>query len=197
MPSSAASPRDHRRRPQARPGRGRTSVREAVDAGRRSAERRAPESELVPVCHELRSSRARWHTGAGLGRSARRRTRRPCACRHPRQLLERRQPVVATLAASALDDDLTPAPKQRPPRRGSPSCTRASRRSAHGTAARATDSRIGIARTYRYSTAIRTIPISAIRRVRLYSLRENALRSCALRRYALRPHALRPAPGKG
>eukprot|EP00964_Phaeocystis_antarctica_P066751 scaffold40399_cov67-Phaeocystis_antarctica.AAC.3 len=46
-------------------------------------------------------------------------------------MLERRQPVVATLAASALDDDLTPAPKQRPPRRGSPSCTRASRRSTH------------------------------------------------------------------
>ena len=102
MPTSAASPRDHRRRPQARPGRGRTSVREAVDAGRRSAERRAPESELVPVCHELWSRRTRWHTGAGLGRSARRRTRRSCACRHPRQLLERRQPVVATLAASVF-----------------------------------------------------------------------------------------------
>ena len=102
MPSSAASPRDHRRRPQARPGRGRTSVREAVDAGRRSAERRPPESELAPVCHELWSRRTRWHTGAGLGRSARRRTRRPCACRHPRQLLERRQPVVATLAASVF-----------------------------------------------------------------------------------------------
>ena len=102
MPSSAASPRDHRRRPQARPGRGRTSVREAVDAGRRSAERRPPESELAPVCHELWSRRTRWHTGAGLGRSARRRTRRPCACRHPRQLLERRQPVAATLAASVF-----------------------------------------------------------------------------------------------
>ena len=102
MPTSAASPRDHRRRPQARPGRGRTSVREAVDAGRRSAERRPPESELVPVCHELWSRRTRWHTGAGLGRSARRRTRRSCACRHPRQLLERRQPVVATLAASVF-----------------------------------------------------------------------------------------------
>ena len=51
----------------------------AVDTGR-SAERRAPESELVPVCHELRSSRARRHTGAGLGRPARRRTLRPCAC---------------------------------------------------------------------------------------------------------------------
>eukprot|EP00964_Phaeocystis_antarctica_P104968 scaffold70055_cov51-Phaeocystis_antarctica.AAC.4 len=98
---TAASPRDHRQRPQARPGRARVPARGAVDAGR-SAERRAPESERVPVCHELRSSRAQWHTGAGLGRSARRRTRRPCACRHPRQLLERRQPVVATLAASVF-----------------------------------------------------------------------------------------------
>eukprot|EP00964_Phaeocystis_antarctica_P120228 scaffold83976_cov61-Phaeocystis_antarctica.AAC.1 len=66
MPSSAASPRDHRQRPQARPGRARAPARGAVEAGR-SAERRAPESELVPVCHELRSSRTRWHTGAGLG----------------------------------------------------------------------------------------------------------------------------------
>eukprot|EP00964_Phaeocystis_antarctica_P109189 scaffold73676_cov58-Phaeocystis_antarctica.AAC.3 len=100
-PSSAASPCEHRRRPQARPGRARAPARGAVDAGR-STERRAPESELVPVCRQLRSSRTRWYSGAGLGRSARRRTRRPCACRHPRQLLERRQPVVATLAASVF-----------------------------------------------------------------------------------------------
>eukprot|EP00964_Phaeocystis_antarctica_P162787 scaffold137758_cov130-Phaeocystis_antarctica.AAC.1 len=61
--TSAATPRDHRQRPQARPGRARAPARGAVDAGR-SAERRAPESELVPVCHELLSSRARGGTRA-------------------------------------------------------------------------------------------------------------------------------------
>eukprot|EP00964_Phaeocystis_antarctica_P048872 scaffold28303_cov75-Phaeocystis_antarctica.AAC.1 len=60
--TSAATPRDHRQRPQARPGRARAPARKAVDAGR-SAERRAPESELVR-CATSSGAHARGGTRA-------------------------------------------------------------------------------------------------------------------------------------